>query len=220
MTAQELPLFPLDMVLFPGAPLTLHIFEERYRAMIAHCLDTNAPFGVVLIRHGHEVGEPAIHYRVGTMAQITASVRMEDGRYLITSTGQQRFRTDHVLHMKPYIVSLVTPLADESTYDTAIDSHDHELQEIYDRYWHGVTAATGVALHTDLLPQGFVRMTYYLAHRINVTNERKQRWLEVDALTRGREIINVLEAEIALFPRTQPTRPVGSPSMLWPWSWN
>ena len=52
----KLPLFPLNMVLFPGLPISLHIFEERYRLMIARCIEQNGPFGVVLIREGREVG--------------------------------------------------------------------------------------------------------------------------------------------------------------------
>ena len=52
---QKLPLFPLNTVLFPGAPIQLHIFEERYRLMIGRCLEQSSPFGVVLIRSGSEV---------------------------------------------------------------------------------------------------------------------------------------------------------------------
>ncbi len=52
---QKLPIFPLNAVLFPGAPLQLHIFEERYRQMIGRCVEQNSPFGVVLIRVGSEI---------------------------------------------------------------------------------------------------------------------------------------------------------------------
>ena len=72
----KLPLFPLQTVLFPGAPILLHIFEERYRLMIGRCLEQNSPFGVVLIRQGTEVDPDAIPYGVGTTAQIRDSVRL------------------------------------------------------------------------------------------------------------------------------------------------
>ena len=52
---QKLPIFPLNTVLFPGAPIQLHIFEERYRLMIGRCLEQSSPFGVALIRSGSEV---------------------------------------------------------------------------------------------------------------------------------------------------------------------
>jgi uncharacterized protein len=58
--AFELPLFPLQTVLFPGMPFVLHIFEQRYRQMIGECLRDDQPFGVVLIREGEEVGDPLV----------------------------------------------------------------------------------------------------------------------------------------------------------------
>ena len=66
----ELPLFPLNVVLFPGMVLPLHIFEPRYREMVNYCLDEKKPFGVVLLREGEERGGPAIPYQVGTAARI------------------------------------------------------------------------------------------------------------------------------------------------------
>jgi Lon protease-like protein len=88
----ELPLFPLNTVLFPGAALALHIFEARYREMVARCLETRSPFGVALIRRGREVGEHAEPHAIGTTALITRSNRLDDGRYEILAEGKQRFR--------------------------------------------------------------------------------------------------------------------------------
>ena len=68
----DIPLFPLTTVLFPGGPLPLRIFGPRYIDMISHCMKSDAPFGVVLIREGSETGE-AETYEVGTLATITAS---------------------------------------------------------------------------------------------------------------------------------------------------
>ncbi|MFL5806657.1 MAG: LON peptidase substrate-binding domain-containing protein, partial [Roseiflexaceae bacterium] len=92
----KLPLFPLDMVLFPGAPITLRIFEERYRLMIGRCLEQSGPFGVVLIREGPEVGGEAIPHSVGTTAVISDSVRLDDERYYLTAVGQRRFRVQYI----------------------------------------------------------------------------------------------------------------------------
>jgi len=67
----ELPLFPLNTVLYPGTPLYLHIFEPRYQRMINLCLNEHRPFGVVLIRHGQEaLGPLAEPYRIGCTADI------------------------------------------------------------------------------------------------------------------------------------------------------
>src|SRR5262249_50490638 len=66
----ELPLFPLNTVLFPGGRLPLRIFEQRYMEMEKACLRERSPFGVCLIREGREVGAPAIPADVGTLARI------------------------------------------------------------------------------------------------------------------------------------------------------
>ena len=63
MTIRELPLFPLQSVLFPGTSPPLHIFEQRYREMVGRCLEDGSPFGVVLIKGGGELGEPAVPIR-------------------------------------------------------------------------------------------------------------------------------------------------------------
>src|SRR5437588_780370 len=79
MPGQWLPLFPLNAVLFPHMPLPLHVFEPRYRQMIADCLEEGHSFGVVAIREGSETG-PTTPYDVGTLAKIVHIDRLEDGR--------------------------------------------------------------------------------------------------------------------------------------------
>jgi hypothetical protein len=216
MSQQELPLFPLNTVMFPGMPLTLHIFEERYREMIGHCLEANNPFGVVLIRDGSEVGGPAMHHDVGTFAQINASVRLEDGRILIATTGQQRFRVTHSLQLTPYKVATVIALPEEE--GEGLSQTVQELRAMYDHYWRAVKAATGVEPDVESLPDDVVAMSYQLAHRLQVTNERKQRWLEVDVQTRVRDMIAMLRAEIELLPRLGGESSPSSSNV--PWSWN
>src|SRR5437667_12828417 len=76
----ELPLFPLNTVLFPTAPLTLHIFEERYKDMVSRCIAEDIPFGVVLIREGREVGAPSLPFEVGTTAQSVSVAQLVHGR--------------------------------------------------------------------------------------------------------------------------------------------
>jgi Lon protease-like protein len=72
----ELPLFPLHTVLCPGIALPLHIFEDRYRELVRHCIDTSSPFGIVLIRDGREVGGGSISFSaVGTFAEIRQAGR-------------------------------------------------------------------------------------------------------------------------------------------------
>ena len=109
---EAVPLFPLNVVLFPGMPMPLHIFEPRYRTMIARCLAEQIEFGVVLIREGVEAGGPAVPFDVGTMARIAQSEEQEDGRYQIAIVGTRRFRILNLSGDQPYLtgdVQLIEP---------------------------------------------------------------------------------------------------------------
>jgi Lon protease-like protein len=90
----EIPLFPLNTVLFPGGPLPLRIFEPRYVDMVRACMRESAPFGVVLIRAGQEAGAVSSAADVGTAARIIDFDQMPDGLLGITCCGEQRFRVE------------------------------------------------------------------------------------------------------------------------------
>lgn len=103
----ELPLFPLNLVLFPGMRLPLHIFEERYKAMIGDCIERDAPFGVVLIKEGPEVGGPAEPHRIGTSARISQVQHLEEGRMNLLALGERRFDLAEIVQETPHMVGLV-----------------------------------------------------------------------------------------------------------------
>ena len=108
----ELPLFPLNTVLCPGIALPLHVFEERYRSLVRHCLETTSPFGVVLIKQGREVGAGAISFTgIGTIAEIRDAGSYDDGRYDLLVVGTRRFEIQRVLTgRRPYLVAEVDVL--------------------------------------------------------------------------------------------------------------
>jgi Lon protease-like protein len=108
----EIPIFPLRSVLCPGVALPLHIFEERYRLMIARCLERDEPFGVVLLREGREVGPLRGQVAaVGTTAVIRQAGSYPDGRLDILTVGQQRFRLEGVDSVsEPYLLGRVSLL--------------------------------------------------------------------------------------------------------------
>jgi len=87
----QVPLFPLNTVLFPGGPLPLRIFEPRYLDMVSTCLKGDGPFGVLLIREGGESG-PATTHSIGTLARITDWYQGSDGLLGVTAVGETRFR--------------------------------------------------------------------------------------------------------------------------------
>ena len=200
----QLPLFPLRSVLFPGVKTNLHIFEDRYRQMISRCINDRSPFGVVLIQHGDEVlegREPADLPQIatiGTAAMINSHVRLEDGRFLITAIGTRRFHIETLQQQSPYLIARVTELP-EAQEDEVADTI-RELRMVYDRYWQAVATATGSTIQAEELPDDPRNLTYHLADRLQVSLERKQRWLEHDLPTRIREITSDLRDELLLMP--------------------
>jgi hypothetical protein len=90
--SEEIPLFPLGTVLFPGGPLPLRIFETRYIDLVRRCLRDGTGFGVVLIREGVEAGGPALTFDVGTHARIVDFSQHPDGLLGIRAAGERRFR--------------------------------------------------------------------------------------------------------------------------------
>src|SRR3954469_12884127 len=111
----ELPLFPLNTVLCPGIALPLHVFEERYRALVRHCLDSSSPFGVVLIRTGREVGTGTISFTgIGTIAEIRDAGALDDGRFDLLVVGTRRFEIRRVLSGKrPYLMAEVDLITED-----------------------------------------------------------------------------------------------------------
>jgi len=86
----EIPLFPLRTVLFPGGPLPLRVFEQRYLGMISRCLREESAFGVALIREGEETRKASI-YEVGTLARIVDWYQGSDGLLGVTAQGEDKF---------------------------------------------------------------------------------------------------------------------------------
>jgi uncharacterized protein len=99
----NLPLFPLGSVLYPGSVLPLRIFEVRYLDLVRRCIDNGAPFGIVSLTQGNEVAKPEqqeIFAQVGTIAVITEHEEPQPGLRVIRCLGQQRFRTSRIERLK------------------------------------------------------------------------------------------------------------------------
>lgn len=99
---RTMPMFPLGAVLMPHMVLPLHIFEPRYRAMIARVLDDDREFGVVLITRGHEIGGGDLRSEHGTVARVVQAEETDDGRWLAISVGTRRIRVVRWLEDDPY----------------------------------------------------------------------------------------------------------------------
>ncbi len=98
---EDLPIMPLNSVLFPGAPTTLYIYEQRYRRMLQTVMDGEGYFGVGLLRAGKEVGGPGIPHDIGTIAQIVEATKLADGTTILLAQGGPRFEIDVIMSTMP-----------------------------------------------------------------------------------------------------------------------
>lgn len=92
MILHNIPLFPLNTVLFPGSVESLRIFEPRYTKMLSRCLKQQTPFGICLIREGSETGDAATTYEMGTLVDIIDWNMPKDGILSVAVKGNKRFR--------------------------------------------------------------------------------------------------------------------------------
>ncbi len=172
----ELPLFPLNLVLFPGMPLPLHIFEERYKAMIGDCMRQNAPFGVSLIRSGQEVGGPAEPHRIGTTARVLRSELLEQGRMNIITKGERRYEIIEITQMEPHAAALVR-LLDEPVGE-GFTGITPELTEEYTRLIRGLMTLSGGYTAQVSVPENPVELSYMIAANLDAPTPVRQELLE------------------------------------------
>ncbi len=139
-------------MLFPGAVLNLHVFEPRYKQMIAECLENREAFGVCLIRDGREAGDPTVMpHDIGTTAEIGDVTPLENGRYYITTTGRRRFRIEQVLQREPYLAAEVIYLTDDETADfAAAERLVGEIRNVFRDYLRLLVEFSGMHADIDL----------------------------------------------------------------------
>ena len=174
-----LPLFPLHLVLFPGRPLPLHLFEPRYRLMLHDCLDSDGRFGVVAIRAGREVGGAADFHEVGTVAQIESVTELPDGRFDILTRGTRRFRVLELLAGKPYLQASVD-LLDERAPQAADRGQAARLRALLLPYLSLLGAPDEML---ERVPQEPDDLAYLAAAAVQVELRDQQRLLELESCT-------------------------------------
>lgn len=187
----RIPLFPLRSVLFPGSTLPLHVFEPRYREMVARCLEHDQPFGVCLILEGEEVGAPAIPHRIGTEAGIIASQRYRDGSYDIVVEGRRRFEIVTLDRSRPQLRAEVRFLEEPE------GSEDETLPEAVAKLFEGVLESlelSGQAVIDETWKDLDARsLSYKVASALPVAEDVKQGLLETpDTTTRLRRLAELL----------------------------
>lgn len=192
----EIPLFPLNLVLFPGMVQPLHIFEPRYREMTKYCLDTNVSFGIALALPDSEFGHesPA---RVGSIARIADYQRLPDGRYNLIAVGAQRFEILELRHNKPYL-SAMARLLPETIGEGDIASVTQEARALLDDYLGLVLSIMEGGEKSIPVPKDAIELSYFIAVCLPCDDHVKLRLLEIMTATeRLTHECELLRGEIA-----------------------
>ena len=192
----ELPLFPLNVVLFPGMVLPLHIFEPRYRLMIRRCIEQGSLFGVVLVQPDSPQGEEHPH-QVGTLARIMTAERLDDGRFNLLTEGEKRFRILEERRDQPFLTALVEAFGDTQGEPEALEGLQRKAADLFRRYIRVMLAVAGrEQLRLDL-PGDAEGLSYLIGYCLDLSDAEKQELLELTSTT-GR-----LELEITLLKREE-----------------
>lgn len=176
----DLPIFPLNTVLFPGMPLKLHIFEERYKLMINRCYQSGQPFGVALIKSGQEVGGWAEPFLVGCTAVINEVEPLPGGRMNIIAVGRERFVAHQFKYEEPYLVAEVENLKLENAESPTVKTTGRALRPWVLHYLQTLSQDSQTKVEINQLPDDPLQLAYLASSLLNVPIEQKQSLLNID----------------------------------------
>ncbi len=193
--AELIPVFPLGTVLFPGMVLPLHIFEERYRRLVADLLDGPSPprFGVVAIREGRETGADAATslHEVGCVAVVREVERLEDGRFSLVTVGTERFRLGELDRSLPYLRASIEVIPDVVPDLVADGDQGDEVaavravQAAFRDYLNALVREGGATVHVEQMPDEPVLLSYVVAASMIIDLPERQSLLAApDAMSR------------------------------------
>ena len=210
-----LPLFPLpNVVLFPNVFLPLHIFEARYREMVADAVGTDRMIGMVLLRPGWERdyhGRPPV-YRVGCSGVVTHLERLPDGRYNLVLRGVERFRIVEEDHERSYRRAVIEPLRECALTEddrTVIRRQRSKLESMlspavekaggFSRLHAGEIVGSKTPDSTMLAAMSDEDLVNALAQYLDFEPLEKQALLEKAGLrTRAESLVELLEMKIMI----------------------
>ncbi|HRJ27034.1 MAG TPA: LON peptidase substrate-binding domain-containing protein [Fimbriimonadaceae bacterium] len=194
---EEIPLFPLPIVVFPYANLQLHIFEARYRQMVDRCLEFDSPFGIVMVKETGPDGLEPDPCLVGTAVRITHVQHFDDGTMNIHIHGERRFRIRKFAEDTDPLVGMVEPVFELDYEDSPhMDALVMRAQESFKLYIEMVFSRSdfNVQIH---FPQDATALSFQIAEHLPLDNPAKQRFLELtDTLERLQDLIPLIERQI------------------------
>jgi Lon protease-like protein len=201
--SERIPLFPLHTVLLPSTDLGVHVFEPRFRDLVADCLDSSREFGIALVRpHTNGNAEEAPHI-IGTSAHVAGYARLPDGRYLLEVEGSRRFRIIKVESNGSYPWATVEWLPEEiGNFALAREAGDEVESMVY--LYRALDGDGDLPVRLSIDP---VVRSYQVASLLHIAAGLKQSLLEeptaADRLEREQEI---LRREISLLDLARSNR--------------
>jgi uncharacterized protein len=193
----NVPVFPLNTVLFPSMPLPLHIFEERYRSMVQDIRRGDKRFCVALISQGEEVGGDAEPCQVACLAEVVHLQALDDGRYFLLAVGVERVRILSTGHNgKPYLTGNLEVWPDEAAQ---IESDlVEDASQLFSQYVDYITKLSGQDAEKIPIPAEPELLSYVLAAGLEMESAARQRLLEMPG---GRQR---LESEVRMLRKELP----------------
>jgi Lon protease-like protein len=195
-----LPIFPLHTVLFPGTPIQLHIFEDRYIQMVQDCLESDGRFGVALIEKGPEaLGPLARPFELGCSAVIREIEPLDDGRMMLVAQGVERVRIGKFISTQPYLTASVEVQPVSGIEDPDVDKISAGFFPLVHRYLEIVAAEVVDELSSFQLPDEPTALAYLTGSLMQIPLDEKQSLLALESATALISATkNKLRREIAL----------------------
>jgi Lon protease-like protein len=200
--ARDLPIFPLPLVLFPGVPQALHIFEPRYRRMLYDCLAGDRRFGIAYHAGGPDDPDPAPPTgQVGCVAHIRSADQLSDGRSNILTVGERRFVIDAWLDAgQPYRVARVREFTDADEDATEIAPLAAAIRQAFDRLLAALAVLADGPAERPELPPDPEGMSFHVAAALDLDAPVKQALLETRStlarLRRLGPLVTALAADV------------------------
>jgi Lon protease-like protein len=182
MLPEELAIFPLRVVLFPGMLLPLHIFEDRYKAMMRECIERRAPFGVALSKRHESCGDMPLPHEVGTSARILQVVYLDDGEMHMAVAGHERFRIVEIAQWEPYLKAIVRPSEETMTGAAHLEDLTVTAGGLFRDYLTLLLKLAGKDVPTFDLPDDPHVLSYSVAANMDISLPEKQELLETDSV--------------------------------------
>jgi Lon protease-like protein len=203
--SSELPLFPLGTVLFPAAPLPLHIFEERYKRLMADRIDHDPIFGVVLTKLGSEVGDEPSTFCVGTSASLLNLHARANGCFDLAIVGRRRFRILSSDWRRGYLTARIEWLAEVTSGATRDQLYDLRREAIaaFGLFVRTVAAKIEAEVPEELFPDDPTETSFAIAARLPINTWERQALLELHSPSdRLRSLTETLNRERAMLTKT------------------